>query len=245
MEKDTDIKLRQYLTGELPYSERLQFEKEIQADDALQAESELQRLIYAREQAVRKARLRQMAVEENLQPASPSGFSFWGISQWRGVAAAAAVVILLGAFWFMRHHSTDLEDQLKAHLELKYPAPTQVMGTSATPVSWSEAGKTYREQRFGDAALQFETLSTSTEGALQQDALFYAGISYLFAGNDEQAISLLKKVPDGQRKDAADWYTALALLRLHRYEEGKEYLRRLQNTSRSKEAAQLLALCNS
>ncbi|MCC8036132.1 MAG: hypothetical protein LIO77_09430 [Rikenellaceae bacterium] len=77
------------------------------------------------------------------------------------------------------------------------------------------AGSLYEERDYGGAALVYDKLySLYPDAGLPEDALYFSGLSYLFSGDPDKAVTLLGAIPLNGSEYSADarWFLALAYL---------------------------------
>lgn len=241
MENIEEIKYR-YLSGTASQEERQAVNNWLSSATAEErADWEVEMLVFAREHARRKASLLALSQTEGWTPQRPS-LSPMTMHYARVWMAAAVVLLAVGIWWVVRSPMSEFDRQLGARLEVIYPAPLQTMGEAEVQGLWSAAGMAYREKRFDEAAkLYGQLIQNQTERS--NEAMFYAGLSALYAGEYSAAVQHLNAVPNGPHREAAGWYGALALLKLGRKQEAKALLISLENTPREAAAREMLKWC--
>src|SRR5665213_59090 len=94
--------------------------------------------------------------------------------------------------------------------------------------SLDTAMKKYDEKDYGGAIISYEKVLDID--ANNYEALFYSGVSYLSLNKPDKAIADLDKVlkkKDGQYYEAAQWYKALALIKLNDDKGAKKLLKEI------------------
>ncbi len=106
-----------------------------------------------------------------------------------------------------------------------------------------EAMQLYEAGKYAAANAQFEKVLAGDPS--NEQALFYAGVSYLAAGNADEAIAKLKKLENkknGAYYEAALWYQALAFIQKGEKKEAADLLEKVSklNGAYKEKAAELL-----
>ena len=239
MENIEEIKYR-YLSGTASQEERQAVNNWCSsATPEERADWEVDMLVFAREHARRKANLLALSQTEGWTPQRPPQMTLHYARVWM---AAAVVLLAVGIWWVVRSPMSEFDRQLGARLEVIYPAPVQTMGEAEVQGLWSAAGMAYREKRFDEAMKLYDQLAQN-QTERSSEAMFYAGLSALYAEAYSDAVQRLNAVPNGPHREAAGWYGALALLKLGRKQEAKALLISLENTPREDAAREMLKWC--
>jgi anti-sigma-K factor RskA len=132
-------------------------------------------------------------------------------------AAAAVIVLLLVAlpFWLNNRDSQTPEQIFAAHFSV--PSVPEVR--DATPQAWREA---YTKGDYQQAVASLNTLLADQTFTQRSEASLYLGVSQLALGNASEALAAFQKVSqDSYDWESAQWYSALALLKLGKKDEAK------------------------
>lgn len=223
MEHQTYELLKRYANGQMPEAERIDFENKLKTDAAfareaaewaaiikgLQAEGDRQldenlHPLGARLMQSEDAGLRATVV--NTAPARNFQMPRW-------LYAAAAVLLLLLIGWPIYQTlrpSVPVYADNRALFEKNFrvPATRGVRDAQTTP--WQVA---YQNKDYTGAAEQLEKLLAEPNQSNRSEAHLYLGISYLAAGQGQQALAAFGKVSsDSFDRDDAQWYSALAYI---------------------------------
>jgi hypothetical protein len=170
-------RIEAYLQNRLSEVERRDFEAEIHANRALQAEVEAQQKL--------RLGLRAMAIEKNLRNAQKRTQTkqikmvFWGKPRWQTWAAATSIVLVLGVSWWVwNYNSTQKENQFMALAEKEM-----------TDVQYK--------------SLPFESLQNLSKAAPTRDARekaeWYMALVYLRNEKHKEAKAILKRIANEPR----------------------------------------------
>lgn len=232
--------IRDYAEGTLTGDALRDFTQRLQADPNLQAELDLYLALKAMDNLRLKKQLLQVAEAEQLMPlVPPQATLLRQLPRWLAVAASLALV--LAALWWWRQPSAKDDPALLAqtYLSTPYPPPVATMGEADTrPAALQNAFLAYRTGDFAAAAQQLVPLSAPAETS--DEILFYTGESLLQTGQLEAALAAFARVPPGYWREAADWRSALALLKSGQTARAKSLLEKLRNTGRRAQVESLL-----
>ena len=167
-------------------------------------------------------------------------------NKWMTWAAAASVLLVLGAAWWFFGRSTveDLAAEAFAANYLKTevaPSLSNVMDDSQVTATEQAARDAYLQGDFVKAARGFAGIPPATAAQL-----FYLGIAYLKQAkpNYSSAVNGLlqaRKLGNGWQEDAINWHLALAYLGQKRNTEAQQELENIISVGRDNVAkAQLL-----
>lgn len=237
---DDDTLIRDYADGMLSEAAQAAFEQRLKVEPDLQAELDLYLALKAMDNVRLKKQLMEVAASAQLAPAPPaSGVLSGARSRWW--AAAAALALLLTALWWWRQPGRpDAAQMAMQYLSTPYPPPVHTMGTVDTLRSpaLQTALMAYRTGDFAGAANQLSSLATAPDAS--DETLFYAGEALLQRGDAGAAIALFDRVRPGYWREAADWRSALALIRTGDTARAKPLLEGLRATNRKAQAEALL-----
>ncbi|GAB4487521.1 MAG: hypothetical protein OHK0019_02670 [Saprospiraceae bacterium] len=131
--------------------------------------------------------------------------------------AAAAVALLLVAipFWLNNRVSQTPEQIFAAHFT-PLPAPEV---RDASPQAWREA---YAKGDYQRAVGELNTILADQTVTQRSEASLYLGVSQLALGNTKEALAAFRQVSrDSYDWESAQWYSALALLKLGKKDDAK------------------------
>lgn len=222
--------LVRYLDGELEAEEKLRLEEQIAADKSLQ--EELENLKLARE-AVRLYGLSQkisgihQQMMEEMKPAAPVRQigNARRILRYSAAVAASVLLVYIGVEGY--NYVTLTPEKIFARNYQVYE-----MSTLRDEAPASAIEKAYREKNYRQVIALYEQLSPEND----IESVFLAGMARLELNETEKAIELLQKVLSLNRaagtalkKDAAEYYLALAYLKHRKYEASLDLLQKIKN----------------
>lgn len=207
LESDFD-RIERYLLNELSAAERLEFEKEIDADSKLEkAVREQEKLITAVKAEGLKADLdsihSELYTDNTNRNNKPLFFSI-----------AASIAVLIGfSFWFFGQE----ESQIALFVEYQYTDPGLPVPMSATDnYDFYDAMVYYKQEDYRAAISKWENL---LEDEAQNDTLnYYIGASHFNLYEFDQAEPYFEKILDSQ--ESAFVYKAQFMLLLSNLHEG-------------------------
>lgn len=164
-------------------------------------------------------------------------------AQRRFILGIAASLLLVACFWWWDVSSTSALDLANgAIFNERFAAPSVRMGQNEDIKNWADAKNAYRDGHFDSAISFIEAIPTPS---VEQQ--FYLALSRMYAQKPdfEKASAGFKNIfekGDGNFKDEARWYYALACIKLNRNGEAKQNLDTIlkANGWKSKEAKLLL-----
>jgi|SRR5690554_6936784 len=172
-------------------------------------------------------------------------------SSFKWLAAAAAIIILLGLTWYFGVSSKQnaYNGLYLAHFKT-YPnvvAPIERSQINESPTLMQEAFYQYEHGEYEAAYGSFQKLYDREKS---EYAAFYGGVSLMANGQYADAIVQFDRVQNGDNPEfeiASKWYLALAYLKLGDKSTAIPYLKAVQNSSHAlrQEAAELLKELNS
>ena len=246
--KIEDYHIDQFVIGKLAGTALVEFQKQLETDENLQAlvversrivagldllhEQQL-RSQFAKFEKMRMTDEEVEAVVVNIKPRR----------SWLSVAAV--VLAVLASVFVLRNLLSDSSSPKElAQAALQNSAPNLAItegmfrgqGTnsnSTTPTDTEEVMKKVHElfldKDYSTALQILETLPQDTLMTYQSAAYFRYGILELYLGNYESAVEKLNLVTDNK----SDWYKALAMLQIEgRAEDGKAILKRISDSSK-------------
>jgi tetratricopeptide (TPR) repeat protein len=156
--------------------------------------------------------------------------------------AAAILLLITVGFTIRWMMMPSLSSLVERELSEAYPEPTLARGEQA--LSTLEAAyQLYSQKEYAAAAIQFQKIWQ--QDPEQKSALFYSGLSSMYAGNYQQALTLLKSdaMMDSRFEQQAKWYQALGLIKLGDHTAAKKILEMIasdKNHFKTLEAKKLL-----
>ncbi len=157
----------------------------------------------------------------------------------RWVMGIAASVALVATVWFVMPSKSDDIATVDTYLSAHFATPSTRKDATVQPQTWVDA---YADNQFDKAA---ESLKQINPRDIEQE--FYLGLSLLYAPkpNYTEAVAAFKRVSTDNNRYyqlQAQWYCALALLKVENKPEAKVFLSLVKekNAWRAKEASALL-----
>ncbi|MCB0687524.1 MAG: hypothetical protein KDC53_13405 [Saprospiraceae bacterium] len=144
------------------------------------------------------------------------------------IAIAASVVLLLGAFFFLRPAATTPGLALYEELYQKDPGLPTLMGATDNPI-FMDAMVSYKE---GDYKKALESLDVLKIANPQNDTLaFYQGLCHLELDQPQKSIQAFEQIDPAKPVWGvkAEWYRALALLKNNQLDQAKVILQKIAN----------------
>lgn len=239
-------KYDKYIKGELTEGEMDQFTKEIVKEHFKeeQLKEKWNTILEGDEELQALKNGKQITVSPNT-PAPPAQRSS-KIKRLRILfSIAASFLLLIGLGYFLSRPTTASFAQLA---DLQLEQPYSVSSSRSAAVEGQEtrllANDFYRQGDYTSAAPLYEELTQGER--VENSDLFYLGLSQLYLGEAQKAITPLKALATAQSdqlKVEASWFLGLAYLKANQLIEAEIQLKRLQEKGgwKSKEAAELLA----
>lgn len=202
---ETFEQIEKYLLDGMDAQTKLQFEKQMDADELLASEVKLQRQLLA---AIETGSF--FASDHELTPLNNKrDFTGW--------YAAAAVFLLVGAasFWFFIKNDTLDSGDLFA--EYFHPDPGLLVAMGAADSSSYQFYDGMIDYKQGNFDLALNKWNRLMKVGVQTDTLqYYIGMAHLNKGNANESIRFLSRLitkPEGAFFEEANWYLALAYLK--------------------------------
>lgn len=236
MQEDIVHLVRQYLRGQLTQEERAAFEQQLTQDQefaaiAVEAASTLLAIERQGDREL-EANLTEYAREilaaqaPDLRATFSSPEKERRIALYSRLARLAAVLIGILAIalplWLLNRPDSPLTTPEELYAtNFTVPAVPQTR-SSEEAEAWRRA---YAKGDYTSAARQLEDLLEDPAGPARSETLLYLGICRLDIGKPEAAIAALSQVsPESYDWETAQWYTALALLKLDKQKELRQLL---------------------
>ena len=230
MENSSEDKISAYLRGELSDLEQQSLVDKIANDPELAKELNRQKMISEHIELLEDRKITEQvrAVHKREMERRRKSLRFKKLKKW---AIAAIVLLLISLAWWLWQRPTTPEKLFAEN----YAAYDLYFGDRGEGDLMIEAGGLYLSANYESAIPLFEKL-------LEQDktltkARFALGICQMELGNWEKAISNFQ--PLIEEKDIlyaenAQWYVALALIKLDKLEEAKTYLNQLKGNNNAR-----------
>jgi hypothetical protein len=139
---------------------------------------------------------------------------------WMKLAAAILAIAVAGAaVWLMFFKSSGNNDLLAQELSEPYPLSTLERGES-------DINAGFEFYLRGDYQKAIEAFGNTSDDV---SVVFYNGLSNLYLGNNERAITLLgtSSLRESRYQEQAGWFYSLALMRAGRVNEAKQALEKI------------------
>lgn len=130
----------------------------------------------------------------------------------------AAAVLVIAASGFVLWSVLGNEDVLDRELRSPYPLASLQRGSDNNP-----GFQAYVNGEYNKAIKAFDSNSTDAT------VILYNGLSHLYAGDYDAAVTLLGTLRDSRYRDQALWYQTLALMKSGRKEEAKKNLEQISS----------------
>lgn len=141
----------------------------------------------------------------------------------RIIYAAAAVVALLVVvlpLWLMNRPDAPIATSSEELYAANFSIPPAPEARDAKAEAWRNA---YAKGNYKATIDELNILLSDPSFLQKSEAYHFLGISLLASGDPEAAIKALDQVSaDSYDRESADWYTALALLKLDRTEDARQ-----------------------
>jgi hypothetical protein len=140
------------------------------------------------------------------------------------LAKVAAGVILLVSAGFIMYWLSEpsMNDLLKKELHVAYSVPILTRGDGTSTLDG--AFQLYVQKEYDKAAQQFQVVWQND--STQTVAMFYGGLSLLYANHDQAALDLLQHstLKSSRFEQQAKWYSAMVLMKSGNQETAKALL---------------------
>lgn len=233
-EENDSIKIQRYLDGDMTGAERLEFEKELQHDPALQSLAATYSTLsegiryHVRYDAWEKIQQLEAAhADEAILIAGSKKKS------WLYAAMVSLILLAFGTVYVFNLNVNKGSDLFEEHFN-PYPvlAHAPVRGGDTTGSLKERAFSAYSNENYQRAIPLLEELDKGEEEYLVK---FYLGNAYLATGEPEEAIMLFRSVLESQSAldPQAQWYLGLSYLAKGDKEGAKAVFGELANDSSS------------
>jgi hypothetical protein len=222
MESKNQLIYRNYLQGKLNSTEKLQFESQLQSDEAFSDQFISVLIADYEDQRLRKLMRSEISAENDKSLSSSSG-RFQVSLRW----AALFLLFLLPTGLILKHYlqkNTTIITPEYAY----YPSVSNMRGDSGEQVNTlaNKAFQSYRNEDFLQAGKEFEAALESVHSLNDTQLHLYAAISFLRTNDAlllENASIHLEKVlaEDNPYNQAARWFLALTQYEMGKREEAQ------------------------
>lgn len=230
-----------YLTNELSAVDQLAFENDLKADAELKAEVDRQRDIrlglraLGIERALERAKAQYKATSAPAETPLVSQPVVRPLVSWRYWAAAASVVVVLGAGYFAYQQTTNRQADI-AYAETFSSDPTTDLmkdfpsGQMAPSIrdQFLDAMTAYKSGKYDKVIEQLKTLPADKQTLPYRN--YFLGLSYLANKQPVEAIPLLTKAQaasSGKLRQKSEWFLALAYVKTNQKEKALPLLKRI------------------
>lgn len=228
-EKDLEL-IERYLNNELSEIEKQQAEKRLTTDDDFKKRLEVFRE-YRQMHSPQSASFRQLLdeVQTEYQHEQRPARKYWLIA-----ASVSAIGLLSAIFFFILEPSAESQVLYAQYFEL--PADNLSVRGNEEQVLLNEAMAFYNKQLYSEAQQRFQQWLHLHSDSVP--VVFYSAVSHMALGEMQQAIAQLSKISDDQTSSSlysttANWYLALAHLKLEQWAEARILLEELAGGSTS------------
>jgi tetratricopeptide (TPR) repeat protein len=215
--------LKRYAQGQMPESERADFEKRIETDPAFAEEittwaaiykgiqSEGDRQLDTALRVVGKKLMQSESAELSATVMNSPQSRAFQMPRW--AYAAAAALLLLVVAWPIYQNlqpATPAYADNKTLFEQHFRVPPAPEVRDAQVAAWRDA---YQKKDYPAAAAELEKLLADPHYTRRSEAHLFLGLSHLAAGQGQKALAAFQKVnSDSFDWDDAQWYSALAYI---------------------------------
>lgn len=136
------------------------------------------------------------------------------------IGVAASLLLLIASIYIFTNKTISNKELFIAYFE---PYPNLVTTRNNATTHFAEAMESYSNGNFEKTILAFDKIDKNK--TLNNQVLFYKGISYLALDNPSKAIVLFKQLANHkQYNEQLAWYLAMAYLKLNNAENARKQL---------------------
>lgn len=199
--------IERYLAKTMSSQERVAFETHLKHNSILQGEvkrhQQMKDALSNRDTLGFRRKLQSTSKKFHSKNTSQNRYWHYGI--------AASLIIFLGIAFFLKINSAPTSEELFQKYFTPFPQAVLRSGTNTTETK--EALKTYREGNYNLAVEKIQILLQNDPNS--SSLTMCLGSAYLSLNKSEEAINTLNAIARGNTNwEEAQWYTALALLRM-------------------------------
>lgn len=215
IDQSTLERIDAYLLGHMPGEERLEFEKELQTNPALQSALEDQREV-RHAIGYRQVQNTLTEIAEVSPKPSRQQRKIWPI-----LAIAASIVLVMTVFLILPDKAPDTD--IYAEFYSQDPGLPTLMGSQDAKYQFYEGMVQYKAGNYKEAIDRWTSLAPE---AIGQDTIsFYLSMAYLGLSHFSDAREALQNVTGTSFESKKQWYSAFIALRLDEQEKAIEILR--------------------
>lgn len=215
----SDKSIDQYLSGELSDVEKDAFEKQLDMDESLRQELEIavkaKAALYAKAIKSQKETFSSRWQEVKPEQKSQSRKLYYFL-------AAAAVIGLFLLFNFLKPAPQVSNQELFAqYYETPLASSIRAEGSAS---SFKKANIAFQQKRYAEAAAFYLEALEDIAFIQRDEAIFFAGISFLELKQTQKALDLFKQLTSEEYLEMKNWYSVLAYLQLDKPDEARTIL---------------------
>lgn len=256
MERNLQEIVQAYLNNQLPPEETDAFEQRLANDPDFAAraaeEASLQAALQTEGDQELEAKLLTYAKELNqmdvtLSTSAPAPGNTRKLTAYSRLVYAAAVlvgiIVILLPLWLMKHQgiTTPVESPEEIYATNFSIPPVPEARSADGQAPWRQP---YAQGDYKTTVQQLEALLADPTFTSRSEAFYYLGIAQLALGNSDAALQALAQVREESFDwEAAQWYSALALLERQRLQEAKHLFQQISKQTthpQQKQAAEIL-----
>lgn len=211
-------KVEKYARGKLSSEEKAVFEKRLETDEKLMEEL----TAYRKNELVIKAAARQKIRQEVSTAYVEKNKNYRIFTMHRMAIAASFLILLAAGLWWSNQNNKTPDKLYSEYFEI--PAPPSVRnGNTAVNPKWKTAIDAYAENHFSTAIPIFEELLLDEDFNQKGTIKLLLGASFLKEEKYEEALYILNQInPSSTFIQDAEWYRALALLKMGNKKDAKK-----------------------
>lgn len=228
----------EYLNGTLNQSEKTAFEDRIETDTLFDSEFKVHQLLIKGIVESGKSELKKRLADHEAKISSRTLNQYLYFR----IAAGIALIMILSFIVVKYATSTDYEEVYAQNFST-YPNVIDPINRSESNSDYS-IYQLYELKQFNKVIIQLE--SKINRSSLSDSEWFYLGQSYMTQDNFTEAVTCLKKITkNSDFHQAAEWYTALAFIKIKEVKKARLILNQIINLRgdyavRAKEVKNLL-----
>ena len=242
-EREAIERIELYINNDLNDAEREAFEAELTVNESLAEQYRLHRDLH-----VSMADRQRPQVEAAIETAAQNYFDnkIRRFNPRNVMIAAAAVAAAIVAIFVMINAPSPTPFTAGERLAMGYADhyPSMVLRSGEKEATQlDDAFKAYTAKNYSEAARLFAEWQIS--GPLQDDALYFGGLSHVLAGeyeDGERVLSQYEFLNLARHANEAQWYLSLSLIAQEKYTRARPILARLKSVAQGKTRKQATLL---
>lgn len=215
--------IERYINGTMAEDELKIFESQLETDSEFKTQVEdIKRLLTGIETQSLKEQLNEFHKDLQKQPSQKKSPKILYL-QFKKLAAAAAIIVAVGSFWFFNQSPNE-------KLYSKYFTPDPGLPTtmsSSSNFEFYDAMVNYKQGDYTTAIKKWELLNAKTSN---NDTLnYFLGVAYLASEKEDKGLVYLEKASRNSQfalSNDAFYYLGLAYLKQENIKKAKEYLKK-------------------